>query len=297
MEFFNGIISTAKPFKMTTFALKLEKSNFLTRIWDFLKNDGRHFQILFQTVFVLFGIYTLGWMEYINHYFFIFFFTLLFQAIAIYLTDKNFTRLKSGFISSLSLCLMFKAGGISAVIVCAFFTIASKYLIKFKGKHIFNPTNFGIIATIFITQNAWISPGQWGSSMLFLILITIAGFSVLFNVGRLDTAISFLVAYSGLHFIRQVVYMGWEMDFFLHHLSSGTLLIFTFFMITDPVTSPNHKIGRIIWASAVGILAFIMTAWFEVYTAPLWALFIISPFTPLIDKLFKAKKFTWKPTH
>ena len=192
---------------------------------------------------------------------------------------------------------MFKAGRISAVIICAFFTIASKYLIKFNGKHIFNPTNFGIIATIFITQNAWISPGQWGSSMLFLILITIAGFSVLFNVGRLDTAISFLAAYSGLHFIRQVVYMGWEMDFFLHHLSSGTLLIFTFFMITDPVTSPNHKVGRIIWASAVGILAFIMTAWFEVYTAPLWALFIISPFTPLIDKLFKAKKFTWKTTH
>ena len=76
-------------------------------------------------------------------------------------------------------------------------------------------------------------------------------------------------------------------------MSSGTLLLFTFFMITDPKSSPNSREARMIWASIIAIISFLLTSWFYVYSAPLYALFILSPFTLLFDKWFTAKRFNW----
>jgi len=70
-------------------------------------------------------------------------------------------------------------------------------------------------------------------------------------------------------------------------------LLFTFFMITDPVTTPRHPKARLVWASAVALLAFGMTHWFYMYTAPLYALIILAPMTPLLNKFFPAERFRW----
>ena len=55
-------------------------------------------------------------------------------------------------------------------VLASFIAIGSKFLLKYNGKHIFNPANIGIIATILITKNAWISPGQWGSNIILLFM-------------------------------------------------------------------------------------------------------------------------------
>ena len=119
------------------------------------------------------------------------------------------------------------------------------------------------------------------------------GWFVLFRVGRLDTGLTFLATFAGLMFIRSYVYLGWPIDHFWHTLSSGTLLLFAFFMITDPVTTPNHPKARILWSILVGALAFGLTSWFYVHSAPIWALFFMAPITPVFDKLFAHKKFSW----
>ncbi|MBL4716190.1 MAG: RnfABCDGE type electron transport complex subunit D [Bacteroidia bacterium] len=258
-----------------------------------LQKDGRHPQILYLTTFLIYGIIALGWEIEITRYIITIVTCLICQAVGIHFTTKKYNGLKSALITALSLCLMFKANLIITIILAAVLSIGSKYFIRINNKHIFNPSNFGIIATILLTNDAWVSPGQWGSDALQLFYLGIAGFFVLFRVGRINTSLSFLATFIGLQFTRQVIYMGWPVDHFFHSLTSGTLLLFTFFMITDPVTTPNAPKARIIWAGTIGVLAFLLTNWFYVHTAPLWALFIISPLTVLLNKIFIHKKFSW----
>ena len=237
---------------------------------NFFQRDARHFQIFFLTLFLSYGIFSLGWEYQLIQFATIIGACLFFQSIGILATTRNFMGLKSALISSLSLCLMLKAGGISTFAVAAFLTIASKYLIRFKGKHVFNPTNFGIILTVLLTGDAWISPGQWGANTVFLFTIGVASLILLFRVSRIDVSLTFLAVFAGLQFIRVVVYQGWEIDVFLHSFTSGTLLLFTFFMITDPMTTPNASRARYIWAGLVGVLAFIISSQFYLHSAPLW---------------------------
>jgi Na+-transporting NADH:ubiquinone oxidoreductase subunit NqrB len=117
---------------------------------------------------------------------------------------------------------------------------------------------------------------------------------VVLKVGRLDLALPFLLTYGGLELLRTVLYQGWPMDFFWHKILNGSLMLFTFFMITDPKSTPNHKAGRIIFSVVIGILTFYLANYKFVNGAPIWALFFLSPLTILLDKLFKANSFNWK---
>ena len=204
------------------------------------------------------------------------------------------SSLKSALISSLGLCLLFKANALETVAIAASLTIASKFLIKVNRKHIFNPVNFGIIIGMVLTGDAWVSPGQWGSSATMLYFMGAAALLVLLKVGRIDTSLTFLLAFCGMEFARTVLYLGWPIDHFLHHLTNGTLLLFTFFMITDPMTTPNHKRARIIWSLLVAGLTFALSHLFHLQSAsPIWALFIISPLTVFFDKAFGGEKYEW----
>ncbi len=261
----------------------------IQRLWK----DPRHFQIAFQFTFICIGILVMNWNLNLPNYLAAMATCLLVQAIGIHFTTKDYSGLKSAFISSLSICLMFRANDFSTFILVGALSIASKYLIRYKGKHIFNPTNFGMITTLLLTGDVWFSPGQWGSEMFFLFFLMMTASLMLIKVGRLDVALSFLLTFTGLYFIKIVFYLGWELDVFFHQMSSGTLLIFTFFMITDPVTTPRNKKGRIIWSVLIGLVAFVISNWFYVHSAPIWALFIMSPLALVLNKYYKGKTFQW----
>lgn len=268
--------------------------DFLTAPLRLLKADARHFQILYLSLFLVYGIFELGWDSDILKIGTTFFICLFVQAFFATVHGKSMHSLKSAMISSLGLCLLLKVNGIETIALAAGLTIASKFLIRSKGKHIFNPVNFGIVAAMTLTGDAWVSPGQWGSNAIMLYFMGAAALIVLLKVGRIDTSLAFLLSYSGLEFVRTVFYLGWPVDHFVHHITNGTILLFTFFMITDPMTTPNHPKARIIWAVLVGLLAFTLAHVFYLQSsAPIWALFIISPLTIAFDKMFQYRKYQW----
>ncbi len=86
------------------------------------------------------------------------------------------------------------------------------------------------------------------------------------------------------------------MDFVTHKFTSGSLLLFSFFMITDPRTTPNHFLTRGIWAAIVAVISFYLMEFQYLSAAPFWVLFFISPLTPFIDSLSKTKSFKWNPS-
>jgi Na+-transporting NADH:ubiquinone oxidoreductase subunit NqrB len=178
------------------------------------------------------------------------------------------------------------------MVIAAAVSILSKFLLRYRGKHFFNPSNFGIILVLIFTSDAWVSPGQWGNELWFVLLFFATGGMVVQKVGRWDTSGAFLGGYALLEFIRNQ-WLGWTPDVFVHKMMSGSLLLFSFFMITDPRAIPDRKIARIIWSLCVAVLTYILRNHYFLPTAPFWALFALSPLTILFDRFFPAKRFEW----
>jgi Na+-transporting NADH:ubiquinone oxidoreductase subunit NqrB len=266
-----------------------------------LFKDARYFQILFQTIFLSYGIKYLHWNAEWWLYSTYFVTSIITQLVFEYLLGNTAFAYKkriafsfpSVIISSFGLSLLLKTNHIEVAALAAFISIASKFIIKIKGKHVFNPSALGIVTAIAFTGKAWFSPGQWGSSAVILFGVCCLGFIVVTRVQKLDTSIAFLGTFAGLLFLRQIIYLGWPMDFFVQSISTGSLLLFSFFMITDPKTIPDHKWARIIWCIAIAVVSFYLTTFKFINGAPIFVLVLAQPLVPVLDWLFKAKKFEW----
>ncbi len=265
--------------------------------------DARYFQLLFQSIFLNYGIFYLHWNADWWLYATYFGTSILTQILFEYFLGKKdisySKRIRFSFpsvlISSFGLSLLLKTNAIEVAMFAAFISIASKFLIRIKGKHIFNPSALGIVAAIGLTNNAWFSPGQWGSGTVLLFGIGCLGCIVVTKVQKLDTSLAFLGTFASLLFIRQIIFLGWPLDFFVQSISTGSLLLFSFFMITDPKTIPNNKWARIVWCILVASVAFYLTTFKFINGAPIYVLVIAQPLVPFMDWLFKAKQFEWKP--
>jgi Na+-transporting NADH:ubiquinone oxidoreductase subunit NqrB len=119
-----------------------------------------------------------------------------------------------------------------------------------------------------------------------------AGGIVLKRVGRWDTTLAFLGSYSFLEGARNL-WLGWTWDVWFHRLTSGSLLLFALFMVTDPRSIPNAQIGRLLWSGTISLATFILRNYFYSPTAAFWALFLVSPLTLLVDHWWSAQPFSW----
>ncbi|MDJ0694718.1 RnfABCDGE type electron transport complex subunit D [Mastigocoleus sp. MO_188.B34] len=200
--------------------------------------------------------------------------------------------IRSALITSLGLSLLLRADHWTTIAIAGFFAIASKFIFKVGNKHFFNPANFGIIAALILTNDAWVSPGQWGEDWWYAMLFLGAGGIILQKVGRWDTTAAFLGTYAVLEGIRNF-WLGWTWDVYSHRLINGSLLLFALFMVTDPRSIPNSRIGRVIWAICIATLTFILRNYFLMSTAVFWALFLLAPLTVLFDAIWTAQRFSW----
>ena len=99
---------------------------------------------------------------------------------------------RSALISGLSLCLLLRANSAALVIATAVVTIASKFVIRIRKKHVFNPTNFGLVFMMLATGEVWVSPGQWGNAAFFALLMACLGGLVVNRAVRSDVTFAFL---------------------------------------------------------------------------------------------------------
>ncbi len=260
---------------------------------QWLRSDGRHFQILSQIGFLCFGIFTLGWDADWQKLLAAFAGCVGAQFLAIRFAGLPAHSVKSALITALGISLLFKANSPWLFLFAALFAIGQKFVTKVNGKHLWNPANFGIVLVILLSGEGWISPGQWGSGPLLIFLIGTAGLAVLSNIKRLDTGIVFILTLGLLEYVRTILYLGWESDVLFLKLSSGSLWLFSLFMITDPMTAPGSKAVRMVWASVIAGISFYLTNFEFINGAPFWVLFFATPITPLLDKVFNGKQFQW----
>jgi Na+-transporting NADH:ubiquinone oxidoreductase subunit NqrB len=257
-----------------------------------LRSDPRYYQI--AALFSLL-IYGLGWLE----------FDIQWPQIVVslgtgLLTQYGCTRIfrvpafdaRSPLISGLSLCLLLRSNSLLLAFLTAVVTIVSKFVLKRGGKHIFNPTNFGIVAMMLLTSQVWVSPAQWGSKLYFAFFIACAGGMVIYRAARSDVTYAFLFAYVGILFGR-AFWLGDPWAIPLKQLQSGSLLLFAFYMISDPKTTPDSRIGRILFAIIVAAGAGYVQFGLYRTNGLLWSLALSSIITPIIDRLLPGTKYEW----
>jgi Na+-transporting NADH:ubiquinone oxidoreductase subunit NqrB len=258
------------------------------------RRDPRHYQIAALLLLLLYGLLRLNFDVRLSQ--------VVVSLATVLLTQYLCSRVwklpvfdpRSAVISGLSLCLLLRTNSLVLAAAAAFATIASKFLLRGNGKHLFNPTNFGIVLMLLCAQGGvWVSPGQWGDFAFFAFLTGCLGGLVVNRAARADVTISFLVFYLAFVFGRSY-WLGEPFAIPLHRLQNGALLVFAFFMISDPKTTPDSRAGRILFALFVALgAAFVQFKLFRT-NGLLWSLAAFSLFVPFIDRLFPGQRYHWR---
>jgi Na+-transporting NADH:ubiquinone oxidoreductase subunit NqrB len=258
-----------------------------------MKFDLRYLQILFLSGFLTYGIVVLDWDIRLEQVAGVIISALLTQSLFCLAYNIPINAVKSALISSLGLSIILRSNYLFVFILAGFFAIGSKFLLRYDKKHFVNPANFGVVFIILFTGVAWISPAQWGHSETIFFIVTSLALIILTNLKKIDLALSFIIFYFGMDLLWNVGYKGWPLDYTLHNLSNGAIVLFSFFMITDPSSTPNSRLARILWVFLIAILAFYLGTFHFIKGAPIYALFFMSPFVPLLDKIMKESVFSW----
>ena len=255
--------------------------------------DPRHYQIAALSVLLAYGMTRLGFDVTPERAALIVGTALLTQWVCSRLARIGFDP-RSALISALSLCLLLRSNSALPLAAGAIIAVASKFVIRVRGKHVFNPTDGAIVALMLMTNRVWVSPGQWGNVTFFAFLITCLGGLVVNRASRSDVTYAFILFYCALMFGRSL-WLGEPMIIPLHRLENGALLLFTFFMISDPRTTPDARTGRILFAAIVAFGAWYIQFRMFRTNGLLWSLAFCSMLTPLIDLVLRASRYTWIP--
>jgi len=261
-----------------------------------ISRDPRHGQVLAVGALVLagtiwFGVEIPWWRP-------------LTALIAANLTQALGARLagirydwRSPTITALSLTLLLRTGGWELVALAATVAIGSKFVLRIDRRHFWNPAALAIVVVTAAFPGAWVSTGQWGVSGWIAVFAAGAGLAVTAKAGRAAVPFAYLAAWAALAFAR-AWWLGDPVAVPLHQLGSGALLVFAFFMISDPMTQPWHAGARAAWVMTAAALGFgLQHAWI-VTSGPLWGLALTAPLVPVLDRLLPAPRKLWvAPAH
>lgn len=199
---------------------------------------------------------------------------------------------RSPLITGTSLTLLLRTGDPFVAAVAAGLAIASKFVVRVRGKHVFNPANLGLVAALLLFDDAWIAPGQWGTAAWMALFLVGAGQLVIHRAERSDITWALLASWVAVVFGR-AAWLGDPWAIPVHQVSSGAFLIFAFFMISDPKTTPDRRSTRIVQALLVAAVAGFFE--FALYKPAglIWALVLCAPLVPLFDSLWPARAYSW----
>jgi Na+-translocating ferredoxin:NAD+ oxidoreductase RnfD subunit len=264
-----------------------------SRPFRWLRADPRHGQVAALALLLGYGLVWLGFDLTLPQVAVTLATALVVQAAADAWTRRPLpSGAKSALISALSLCLLLRTDDLRLAGAAATVAVLSKFLIRVRGKHVFNPTNLALVVMLLATEAAWVSPGQWGTQALLVFALACGGLLVVHRATRADVTLAFIAAYAGL-LVARSLWLGEPLAIPLHRLESGAFLLFAFFMISDPRTTPDSRAGRVLFAVAVALGAgWVHFALFRT-NGFLWSLVLLSPLVPLIDWLLPADRYHW----
>ena len=279
------------------------------------KLDARWFQIIFLASFLAFGALARDFALTPLQVALTFVSALATQAawqFALQLPNRaRWGGYLSALVSAFGISILVRSDNAWVHPLVACLAMSSKYLVRIGPQgaknHVLNPANFAAFVAWAWLPGAWLSPGQWGAHSMAALWFLALGGLVTQRISRWDVSCTFLGAWAVLLAARLVwLDYAWNpgANIWVQQMSNGAVLLFAFFMISDPMTTPQRRDVRIAYAVAVALGAFV---WQFLMFKPhglIVMLFVASFTVPLWNRIWPQTRFEWqmggrtdRPTH
>jgi enediyne biosynthesis protein E5 len=257
------------------------------RAWLSLEN--RFVPPLFITLILLIGHLSFGILESYKK-------TLLAIAVSIAtelvlgkLVVGKWPNVASAYISGISVGILLRSPAFWPYALCAMIAITSKYVLRVKNRHIWNPSNFGICVVLFLAAEAVTTLSiQWGNSLWAMMVIWSLGSVIIWRLKRFHICITYVLSFLFFAILRAWI-VGDPIVSEISPITGPEYQLFIFFMITDPKTTVRSKSGQMVVAVVVAAVEMVLRLDSSIY-APLYALFIVGPIALLIENWWTSHK-------
>jgi hypothetical protein len=244
--------------------------------------DHRYLAPALITCVLLAGQISFGFLESWSRTFLAITTAIVVEMVVVRVLYGHWPHLASAYVSGISVGILVRSPAFWPYALCSAISITSKYVLRVQGRHIWNPTNFGIVAMLLLASDtvAGLSV-QWGNNLLPMVFVWIFGTVILRMVGRLHITLTYVASFLVFGVLRALV-TGHPIASEIAPITGPMYQLFIFFMITDPKTTVGPKWAQSLVAVLIAALEAVFRLMQWVY-APFYALFIIGPIANLIE--------------
>lgn len=188
----------------------------------------------------------------------------------------------SAYITGISVGILVRSPAFWPYALCSAISITSKYVLRVKDRHIWNPSNFGISVMLFLAAETVATLSiQWGNYLWPMVVIWALGSAIIWRLHRFHITGVYVASFVVFAFLRSLMTGSpWQSE--LAPITGPMYQLFIFFMITDPKTTVRSKRGQCVVVFLVALLEMVLRLRQIVY-APFYALFIVGPAAMLIE--------------
>ena len=198
-------------------------------------------------------------------------------------------NLASAYISGISVGILVRSPAFWPYALCSVISIMSKYVLRVKGRHLWNPSNFGICVLLFLAPETVAALTiQWGNFVWPLLVIWILGSVIVWRAKRIHISVTYVLSFFAFALLRSwITGDPWRSE--ISPITGPMYQLFVFFMITDPKTTVKSVKGQCIVVFLVAFVEMLLRLNHVVY-APLYALFLVGPTAMLIEIWLESRR-------
>jgi hypothetical protein len=205
------------------------------------------------------------------------------------LTYGRWPHPASSYITGISVGILLRSPLLWPYALCSLVSISSKYVLRFRDRHLFNPSNFGVSAVLFLAPaTATLLSIQWGNVVAPMVVIWILGTIIVWRVGRLHISATYVASFLALSFVRSAI-SGTPWLATVAPITGPMYQLFIFFMVTDPKTTVKRRWAQCVVVVCVALVEMGMRLHDVIY-APFYALFIVGPIAILLEQALDARR-------
>lgn len=201
----------------------------------------------------------------------------------------KFPHLASAYITGISIGILLRSPAFWPYALCAVIAITSKYVLRVKNRHIWNPSNFGICVMLFFAADSVTALSiQWGNSLWAMFVIWSLGSVIVWRLKRLHICAVYVASFLAFALLRSwIVGDPWQSE--IAPITGPEYQLFIFFMITDPKTTVRSVPGQCLVAFLVAAVEMGLRLDQSIY-APLYALFVVGPVAMLVEMWLNSRR-------
>jgi Na+-translocating ferredoxin:NAD+ oxidoreductase RnfD subunit len=248
----------------------------------FFSIDNRYLPPILITAILLAGQLSFGLLESFSRTILAIAAAILTELVLSRLITGKYANLASAYITGISVGILLRAPDNWPYVLCSAIAITSKYVVRWRGRHIWNPSNLGIVALLILAPD-YVSTlsVQWGNTVWPMLIVWVLGALIVWRVKRLHITATYVVSFVALALLRSGI-TGHAFLAEVAPITGPMYQLFIFFMITDPKTTVRTRRGQCLVAFLVAAVEMALRLAQNVH-APYYALAIVGTLANVVE--------------